>query len=73
MREEFRQRGTQAEIERHTQTGWDMNVDTGSYAFRVADGRDVAAHYTFVYRPVTGCWRITHHHPSAMPERFCEF
>lgn len=60
-------------LERHTQTGWDMIVDMGSYAFSFADGRDVAARYTFVYRPVAGRWRITHHHSSAMPERFCEF
>lgn len=60
-------------LERHTQTGWDMLVDMGSYAFRFADGRDVAARYTFVYRPVAGCWRITHHHSSAMPEQYCDF
>lgn len=60
-------------LERHTQTGWDMVVDMGSYAFLFADGRDVAARYTFVYRPVAGRWRITHHHSSAMPERFCDF
>jgi uncharacterized protein (TIGR02246 family) len=60
-------------LERHTQTGWDMLVDMGSYAFRFADGRDVVARYTFVYRPVAGRWRITHHHSSAMPEQYCGF
>lgn len=60
-------------LERHIQTGWDMLVDMGSYAFRFADGRDVTARYTFVYRPVAGRWRITHHHASAMPAQCCGF
>lgn len=59
--------------ERHTQTGWDMQVDMGSYVFRFADGSEVAARYTFVWRPLAGCWRITHHHSSALPERYCGF
>lgn len=60
-------------VERHAQLGWDMAVDLGTYVFAFADGREVAARYTFVWRPVAGRWRITHHHSSAMPERFCEF
>ena len=72
--EHFMAGGPQGRIlERHTQTGWDMLVDMGSYVFRFADGRDVTARYTFVYRPVAGRWRITHHHSSAMPEQYCGF
>lgn len=60
-------------LQRHTQLGWDMLVDMGSYAFDFADGSAVGARYTFVWRPLAGGWRITHHHSSVLPERYCGF
>lgn len=44
-------------------------TDTGHYTFTTADGRQIKARYSFIYRQDDkGQWRISSHHSSALPD-----
>lgn len=43
--------------------------DSGLYTFRFADGTQVKARYTFIWKRVDGEWLIASHHSSGMPEK----
>lgn len=43
--------------------------DVGTYTFKMKDGSQVAARYSYIYVYQNGEWLISHHHSSAMPEK----
>lgn len=43
--------------------------DVGTYTFKMKDGSQVAARYSYIYVYQNGVWLISHHHSSAMPEK----
>lgn len=44
-------------------------IDAGLYTFRLGDGTEVKARYTFTYKWDGKDWLITSHHSSVMPEK----
>jgi hypothetical protein len=44
-------------------------IDAGLYTFKLADGSEVKARYTFTYKWNGKQWLISSHHSSAMPEK----
>lgn len=58
-----------AEIESRTiNIGCNKAVDTGLYTFRLKDGKELRARYTFTYRWDRNKWLISSHHSSLPPE-----
>jgi len=55
-------------IESYVQTQPNYAVDVGIYEFKFEDGQRIRARYSFLYTKEDGCWKIKHHHSSAMPE-----
>ena len=46
----------------------DIAINSGVYTFTFADGLQVQARFTFVYRNTADGWKIIEHHSSRMPE-----
>lgn len=46
----------------------DLAINSGVYTFTFANGDNVQARFTYVYKNVGGEWLIVEHHSSAMPE-----
>ena len=49
--------------------GCNTASDVGTYTFKMKDGSQVAARYSYIYSYQNGEWLIAHHHSSAMPEK----
>ena len=49
--------------------GCNTASDVGTYTFKMKDGSQVAARYSYIYSYQNGAWLISHHHSSAMPEK----
>jgi uncharacterized protein (TIGR02246 family) len=49
--------------------GCNTASDVGTYTFKLKDGSQVAARYSYIYSYQNGEWLISHHHSSAMPEK----
>ena len=49
--------------------GCNTASDVGTYTFKMKDGSQVAARYSYIYVYQKGEWLISHHHSSAMPEK----
>jgi hypothetical protein len=57
-----------AEIESRTiNIGCNKAIDTGLYTFRLKDGKELRARYTFTYRWNKNKWLISSHHSSLPP------
>ena len=54
---------------RTIKVGCNTASDVGTYTFKMKDGSQVAARYTYIYSYQKGEWLISHHHSSAMPEK----
>lgn len=68
--EHFLAKGPQGKIdESNVRTFGDIAVNSGIYTFSFANGDQVQARYTYVYRKLDGEWKIVEHHSSAMPEK----
>ncbi|WP_395462834.1 SgcJ/EcaC family oxidoreductase [Wolbachia endosymbiont of Cantharis cryptica] len=48
--------------------GCNKAVDTGLYTFKLKDGKELRARYTFTYRWNNNKWLISSHHSSLPPE-----
>ena len=54
---------------RTIKVGCNTASDVGTYTFKMRDGSQVAARYSYIYSYQNGGWLISHHHSSAMPEK----
>lgn len=54
---------------RNIKIGCNTASDVGTYTFKMKDGSQVAARYSYIYSHQNGEWLISHHHSSAMPEK----
>ena len=54
--------------ESNVRTFGDVAINSGVYTFTFADGNQVQARFTYVYRWNGEDWKIVEHHSSAMPE-----
>ena len=54
---------------RTIKVGCNTASDVGTYTFKMKDGSEVAARFSYIYSYQNGGWLISHHHSSAMPEK----
>ncbi|WCR57871.1 SgcJ/EcaC family oxidoreductase [Wolbachia endosymbiont of Ctenocephalides felis wCfeJ] len=66
---DFLTKNPTAEVESRTiSIGCNKAVDTGLYTFKLKDGKELSARYTFTYRWDKNKWLISSHHSSLPPE-----